>query len=159
MKMFKSSKPLTCYATGKTEGLQFYCFGSRDHVRLALSQDAFAHFIIRAGKDDVHQEIMRDLREINDKLNDFSARAANSMISMFDNATASKLTKLHSEGTTTESLDIDGEFTYDAYIEASMERAILLDKMQNLLTQKAESSVRILRQIKKDYETMGKLTS
>lgn len=121
-----------CYVTGKKKNesaLNSYYFGSEAHVVLTLSQEVFAHFIIRAGKDTMHQQIMKELREANDNIDDFLNK--NPLPPLDD----------------------------DEYIDASIEKSILVDKMANLLTQKAESGVRILRQMKKDYEATGRLSS
>jgi hypothetical protein len=113
-----------CYVTGKDYPQQYF-FGTENHVVLDLSQEVFAHFIIRAGKDTVHMEIMRDLKASYDKIEAFKKEHP---------------TKPQER---------------EAYIDA----AIALNKVYNLLTQKCESGIRILRQMKRDFEKNGKLTS
>jgi hypothetical protein len=117
-----------CYVTGDKLTSSYY-FGSEGHIVLALSQPTFAHFILRAGKDKMHQTIMGELKEACEKLDAFLD--ANPLKPEDD----------------------------DAYIDAAIEKSILSDKVHNLLTQKAESGARILREMKKDFVNTGKLSS
>lgn len=117
-----------CYVTGKEYPSQFF-FGTESHVVLHLAQDAFAHFVIRAGKDTVHMEIMRDLKTNFDKIEAFKK-------------------EYPTKPQETES-----------YIDAAISLNMLMDKQAALLTQKCESGVRILRQMKREFEKNGKLSS
>lgn len=47
----------------------------------------------------------------------------------------------------------------EAYIDAAIALNMLVDKENTLLTQKCESGIRILRQMKRDFEKNGKLSS
>ena len=129
--MTETKDPLAgvkCYVTDKAVGLNLYYFGSENHVRLALCQEAFAHFILRAGNDPMHKEIMRDIEEAIDAVADVDDR-----------------------------WDLTEKNT-DSRIDISIERAMKMDTLTKLLTQKCESGVRILRQLKKEYERNGKFT-
>jgi hypothetical protein len=117
-----------CYVTGETIGLSPYYFGTEQHVRLALTQEAFGYFIVRAGKDTMHQQIMADIKNAVMELDAAEKQRA--------------ATKINT----------------DASIDASIESAIKADKLANLLTQKCESGVRILRSLKKEFEQTGKLS-
>jgi len=118
-----------CYVTGEKAKADPYYFGTETRLVLWLSEETFAHFIIRAGKDTMHKQIRGDIKNICMEL---AAIAA----------------KLAGFGVNTEE-----------YIDTSIEGAIKVDKFENLLTQKTESGVRILRKIKEDYKQTNKLTS
>jgi DNA-binding transcriptional regulator YbjK len=117
-----------CYVTGKDLTTTYY-FGSADHVILNLTQDAFAHFVIRAGKDTMHSQIMADVKA--------AVEAAQKKALVGKSALPNS----------------------DEYIDARIEYAMCIDKLGNLLTQKCESGVRILRAMKADYKKTGKLSS
>lgn len=117
-----------CYVTGKDYPSQYF-FGTEQHVVLDLSQEVFAHFILRAGKDTVHMEIMRDLKTNFDAIEAFKKEHP---------------TKPQEK---------------EAYIDAAIALNMLVDKENNLLTQKCESGIRIVRQMKRDFEKNGKLSS
>lgn len=117
-----------CYVTGKEHTQQYY-FGSEAHCVLRLSQDAFAHFILRAGKDLTHGQIMGDIKKVCDDIEAFAKEYP----------------------TKPENID--------SYIDASINLNILLDKQAAFLTQKCESGTRILRQMRADFQKNGKLSS
>jgi len=117
-----------CYITGKDYPTQYY-FGTEAHVVLSLAQDAFAHFILRAGKDVVHNQIIKDIKQVCDDIEAFEKEYP------------------------TKPADVD------SYIDASISLNILVDRRNALLTQKCESGIRILRQIKADFQRTGKLSS
>lgn len=123
-----------CYITGKpVGGTDSYYFGTPAHVLLRLTQSAFAHFVIRADKDAMHQQIMGDIKQCVDDIDDFQKKHGG----------------LKPDNT-------------DTYIDKAIDIAILADKLQsrleNLMTQKCESGVRILRAIKRDFQATGKLS-
>jgi hypothetical protein len=127
----------TCYITGEPVSTRdTYYFGTEAHVILRLTQPSFAHFVIRAGKDKMHSQIMADIKQVCDDIDAFKAKELQSG-----------------------SLEPDNT---DTYIDAAIDRAIraekLDDRMANLLTQKCESGIRILRLMKKDFDQTGKLS-
>ena len=123
-----TNKTPKCYVTGKDYPQQYF-FGTEGHVVLNLVQEAFAHFIIKAGKDQVHMEIMRDLKKNHDD------------IVAFEKEYPTKPEETES------------------YIDAAISLNMLMDKQAALLTQKCESGVRILRQMKSDFAKNGKLSA
>lgn len=119
-----------CYVTGRPKNeTECYYFGSESRVLLRLTQEAFAHFIIRAGKDTMHKQIMSDIQE--------NANTIKAFTQEFPECPTDA----------------------DIYIDAAIKSAILSDEREKLLTQKCESGVRILRQMRKDYQANGKLAS
>jgi len=119
-----------CYITGRPKNeTECYYFGSETRVLLRLTQEAFAHFIIRAGRDTMHKQIMDDIKTNAEGIKAFSQEFP------------------------------EAPTDVDTYIDAAIKLAILTDEREKLLTQKCESGVRILRQMRKDYQTNGKLTS
>jgi hypothetical protein len=117
-----------CYITGQDHTQEYY-FGTPGHVLLSLTQDAFAHFVIRAGKDTMHRQIMADIKALYEKIDAFSAE---------------------------HQLPPEED---DRYVDAAIHLNILADEKAKLLTQKCESGVRILRQIRADFQKHGKLSS
>ena len=130
-----TTKVATCYITGKPTTIRdTYYFGSEGHVVLQLTQSAFAYFVIRAGNDVMHKEILADIKQAVDDVIAFKVKH-----------------------------DADPSIgNTDSYIDMAVDRSIRADKldtrMANLLTQKCENGVRILRKIKKDFEDTGKLS-
>lgn len=128
---------MICYVTGEPVSTRdTYYFGSEAHVILRLTQPSFAHFVIRAGKDVMHKQIMADIKQVCDDTDAFKAKELQSASLKPDNT--------------------------DTYIDAAIDRAIRADKLDgrlgNLLTQKCESGIRILRQMKKEFDQTGKLS-
>lgn len=157
----KTNKPLSCFVTDKTVDetpIKFFSFGDAQMIRIPLCEEADAHFVLRAKRDEVHRQIQADLKEQSDKLNAFGRKSANSLAKLMKNTALAPLFKAYypkdnEHGT----LEGDGEFTYDIYADQAIELALLQNRFNKLLIQKAESSVRILRQMREEYERNGKL--
>lgn len=51
---------MKCYVSGQNEPVKLYSFG--EQVVLPLTQEVFAKFILRAGEDEEHRSIMADIK-------------------------------------------------------------------------------------------------
>lgn len=124
-----------CYVTGSTEVdplFNSYYFGSARHVLTTLTQMAFSYFNIRAEKDQVHTQIMADMKAKHEEMEAFKKKI--------------------------EEQDKREPLTDDQFFDASIQLNIYADEYQALITQKAESGLRILRKMREDYQKNGKLT-
>lgn len=120
--------PRTCYVTGK-ENVGDYSFG--DTVFLKLTQDTFAHFILRAGRDPAHQKIM-------DRLKSNYERSVD-LLDRFESVKYSS--------------------DEDEVIALQLEASDLDSEKMGLLSEKAKSGVRILRQMKAEFKSEGRLNT
>lgn len=124
-----------CYVTGSKDVhplLNSYYFGSEGHVVTLLTQMAFSYFNIRAEKDASHMEIMCDIKSKVEQINAFKKE--------------------------TKAKDDREPLTDDQFFDASIQLNIYADELAKLTTQKAESGLRILRQMRADFQKNGKLT-
>lgn len=118
----------SCYVTGK-EGTGAYSFG--EAVTLDLTQEVFAHFVLRAGRDPAHQKIM-------DKLKTNYERSTNLLDHIYE---------------------ADDAHNVDRVVDLQLEAGALIAEKINLLIEKANSGIRILRQMRAEFKSEGRLNT
>lgn len=130
-----------CYITGTPTSHETF-YGER--VFLPVSQEAFAHFVIRAGKDAEHVSIMA-------RIKDFAERRKN----FEDEYLAGQNGLINGQDHILSLEDVDQE----SYIDIAIKQARFNTELSGLLTEKAESGIRILKVMKTDYLLTKKLSS
>ena len=118
---------MKCYVSGRTGAVQLYEFGG--NVSLPLDQEVFAKFVLRAGEDKQHQAIMNDLRELDA---DLRAKQEDARRAVTD----------YSEG-----FKVDGDVAQLQLVFREADYA-----MMGRLLDKTRSGLRILEEIRKEYE-------
>lgn len=123
-----------CYVTNSSTTIP-YQLG--DRLLIPLTQESYAHFILRSAKHSVYQQIKKDLDTVSNKLKDLENK--------------------HIRCSRT-SPDFLENLSYDAYFDVSIEMGMLGDKAQAYLTQVAETSVLIFRSMRDEFKKYGKLS-
>lgn len=116
---------MKCFVSGETEGVQKFSFGTM--VTLPLTQEVFAKFILRAKEDEQHIEIMNKIRPLCDELEELEVSVNAALSDASRGANASDLDTLQ---LAFRRKDVD---------------------LLNLLYDKAESGLRILNEIRREY--------
>lgn len=124
-----------CYVTKQTS-IMPYTLGSR--IVLPLTQESYAHFIIRSGKHAGIQQINRELADLEKKVRAIENK------------------HLFCAKTSPDFLD---NMPTDIYLDLSMELSIAADRAGVLSTQLVETSILILKGMRDDFQKNGKLTS
>jgi len=124
-----------CYVTKQTAIIP-YTLGSR--ICLPLTQESYAHFIIRSGKHLGAQQINTELTVLNKKVRDVENK------------------HLFCAKTSPDFLD---NLPTDTYLDLSVELSITADRAQALSTQLVETSILILKGMRDEFQKTGRLTS
>lgn len=130
-----------CYVTGIPTTHQTFYGGQ---VYLKVSQDAFAHFIIRAGKDPSHRAIVERVTALADEYEHYQ-----------DEHLAGQRGFMDDQGNITSIEGLDN----DSYIALALQIGHYKAQIATLMQEKAVSGIRILRQMREDYQKTGKLSS
>ena len=124
-----------CYVTKQTAVIP-YTVGSR--IVLPLTQESYAHFIIRTGKHSGAQQIKTELAELEKKVKAIETK------------------HLFCAKTSPDFLD---NLSTDVYLDLSVELSIAADRGAVLSTQLVETSILILKGTRDEFQKIGKLTS
>ncbi len=127
----EKSDDFSCYVTGASqEYIQPYSFG--DSIILPLTQEAFAHFVIRAKKCPIHETIMQKLKKNYD---DGQVIVA----------------KYKPKKGSFSVLDTKPTLNDDSFIDTQLAATKVDAEHIALLSEKAHSGIRILRAMRDQY--------
>lgn len=124
-----------CYVTGQISAMPYTL---EKRMVIPLTQECYAHFIIRSSKNVMYQQIKKDLDSTRTKLQAYENKH------LF---------------CSTSSPDFVDNLTADVYIDLLVEMAIVADKAHAFMTQLTEASVAIFRAMRDEFKKTGRVTS
>ncbi len=148
-----------CYVTDDPK-TQPYSFGGR--LIIGLTEETFAHFIIRSKDDPTHRSIIERENELHKQINDAltQGKALNLQTLVDDLKSTSSAYKALQEALQKSlgKMEVKGPTTIDDIIEIQCRLIKLDNDYATLMVEKGQSGLRILQAMKKEYQEKKSLS-